>query len=62
MTEAERAEFRELVSSGSVDGLIPEWRPWWDEKALVEEVGDEASATVPSYIERSPKHVEVKWA
>ncbi|XP_027563442.1 zinc finger HIT domain-containing protein 2 [Neopelma chrysocephalum] len=42
LTEAERAGFRRLLSSGEAAALLPRWRPWWWRgRAPVEELGKE---------------------
>ncbi|NXF14328.1 ZNHI2 protein, partial [Smithornis capensis] len=41
LSEAQRQEFRRLVSSGEAAALLPRWRPWWWRgRGLVEELGD----------------------
>ncbi|XP_017299546.1 zinc finger HIT domain-containing protein 2-like isoform X2 [Diaphorina citri] len=54
LTDAERAEFESLVSSGDVAKILPVWTPWWCTKPapLIEEVNQpESSATqnTPEY-------------
>ncbi|XP_008485572.2 zinc finger HIT domain-containing protein 2-like, partial [Diaphorina citri] len=54
LTDAERAEFESLVSSGDVAKILPVWTPWWCTKpaSLIEEVNQpESSATqsTPEY-------------
>lgn len=45
LSEAERDQFRRLLSSGEAVALLPPWRPWWWRgRELVEELGDGSGA------------------
>lgn len=46
LTKDERREFEELLKSGDVTGIIPEYVPWWKfrkEEKKIEEIGAESS-------------------
>ncbi|XP_042150599.1 zinc finger HIT domain-containing protein 2 [Ixodes scapularis] len=48
LTEEEKAEFEELVASGSAGKLVPVWQPWWERAPLIAEVAPtDAISDVP---------------
>lgn len=44
LTPDERQEFERMVQTGDVAKLVPLWKPWWEETALVSEVTAEESS------------------
>uniref|UniRef100_A0A8D9ALK2 Zinc finger HIT domain-containing protein 2 n=1 Tax=Cacopsylla melanoneura TaxID=428564 RepID=A0A8D9ALK2_9HEMI len=51
LTDAERADFESLISSGDVAKILPVWTPWWMPRAkpLIEEVNNPAPSSQPEY-------------
>ncbi|EEC07382.1 conserved hypothetical protein [Ixodes scapularis] len=48
LTADEKAEFEELVASGSAGKLVPVWQPWWERAPLIAEVAPtDATSDVP---------------
>ncbi|KAF6212172.1 hypothetical protein GE061_012693 [Apolygus lucorum] len=55
----ERQEFLELLKSGDVTKLIPEWEPWWEKKYHVPKVRFLDDPVEPKYVEECPRILSV---
>ncbi|CAB0007960.1 unnamed protein product [Nesidiocoris tenuis] len=51
----EKQEFLELIKSGDVAKLVPEWEPWWEDKHPMPKVRFADDNSEPEYKSKCPK-------
>ena len=57
LTAEERRQFSELLSSGDVTSVLPDWSPWWSVRTQVKKIRELNEPEDTSHLERCPKLV-----
>ena len=57
LTAEERRQFSELLSSGDVTSVLPDWSPWWSVQTQVKKIREPNEPEDTSHLERCPKLV-----
>jgi len=58
LTKEERRQFSELLQSGDVSNILPEWNPWWKYKVKTKKIQEIGEAEDRSYIEKCPEVIQ----
>lgn len=59
LTKDERKNFEDMVNSGEIVQLIPNWTPWWCLKTITGPIEDLDHEEDYAYREYCPKHVKI---